>query len=182
MTKMVGVRLGLALAICSTGGAQQYVISTIADGGSIEGVQGLSTNLQGGPGRIAVDTGGNVFVAMPTDHVVLRFDAETGLLTRVAGNYMQGFSGDGGPATAAQLSLSFLSGIALDSADNLYIADSQNFRIRKVSANGVITTVAGNGSYTYSGDGGPASSKGTAVPVVISIGGVRSNTVTIAVQ
>jgi hypothetical protein len=74
-----------------------------------------------------------------------------GVITTVAGNGSQGYSGDNGPATAAQLNLA--PGIALDSAGDLYIADSGNQRIRKVSGR-VIANVAGNGTPGYSGDDG----------------------------
>ncbi len=74
---------------------------------------------------------------------VLRLGAATGALILVAGNGTTGFSGDNGPATSAQLWQP--AGVAVDSAGNLYIADTGNNRIRKVS-NGVITTVAGNGT------------------------------------
>jgi DNA-binding beta-propeller fold protein YncE len=77
------------------------------------------------------------------------------VISTVAGNGTQGFSGDNGPATSAQLNQP--AGIAVDSAGNLYIADEGNNRIRKVT-NGVITTVAGNGTRGFSGDGGPATS------------------------
>ena len=77
------------------------------------------------------------------------------MITTVAGNGTPGFSGDNGPATSAQLNDPY--GVAVDSAGNLYIADTDNNRIRKVS-NGVITTVAGNGTPGYSGDNGPATS------------------------
>ena len=73
----------------------------------------------------------------------------------MAGNGTAGYSGDNGPATSAQLNTPY--GVAVDAAGNLYIADTGNHRIRKVS-NGVITTVAGNGTPGYSGDNGPATS------------------------
>lgn len=76
------------------------------------------------------------------------------IITTVAGNGTQGFSGDGGPATSA--SLSGPVGVALDGAGNLYIADRINDRIRKVNPAGIISTVAGNGIRGFSGDGGPA--------------------------
>ena len=78
-----------------------------------------------------------------------------GTITTVAGNGEYGYSGDGGPATSA--SLYGPSGVAVDSAGNLYIADQGNNVIRKVSG-GTITTVAGNGIEGFSGDGGPATS------------------------
>ena len=79
----------------------------------------------------------------------------TGVITTVAGNGTAGYSGDGGPATAAKLA--YPSGVAVDAAGNLFIADTYNNRIREVNyATGVITTVAGIGALGYGGDGGPA--------------------------
>ena len=78
----------------------------------------------------------------------------TGVITTVAGNGIWGYAGDGGLATSAELSDP--SGVAVDAAGDLFIADSGNDRIREVNhATGVITTIAGNGSFGYSGDGGP---------------------------
>jgi hypothetical protein len=91
-----------------------------------------------------------------------------GVITTVAGNGSQGYSGDNGPATAAQLNLA--PGIALDSAGDLYIADSGNQRIRKVSG-GVIATVAGNGTPGYSGDNGPATEAEMYYPFAVFIDG-----------
>ena len=72
----------------------------------------------------------------------------------MAGNGLQGYSGDGGPAPSAQLN--YPEGVAVDAAGNLYIADTRNYCVRMVSPTGIITTVAGNGVAGYSGDGGPA--------------------------
>src|SRR5712692_4589120 len=90
----------------------------------------------------AVDAKGNVYFADQGNNMVMRV-APDGTLTVVAGNGTQGFSGDGGPATSA--ALNYPRGVAVDSANNLYIADSSNDRIRKMSG-GIITTVAGNGT------------------------------------
>jgi sugar lactone lactonase YvrE len=105
------------------------------------------------PSGVAVDSGGNLFIADTINFRIHRVDALSGLITTVAGNGTQGFSGDGGSATSA--SLARPSGITLDSGGNLFIADEGNHRIRRVGAlSGLITTVAGNGRFGFSGDGG----------------------------
>ena len=126
-----------SLASCSVFG-QTYTISTFAGGGLPVNTPGTSVYLGfNAPQFVAADQTGNLFFA--DQHVVLRLDAATGVLTLVAGNGREGFSGDVGPATSAQLS--FPSGVAVDSAGNLYLADTHNHRIRKVS-NGVITELS----------------------------------------
>ena len=114
---------------------------------------------------VAVDTQGNVYVADAGNNMVMRIAAD-GTLTVVAGNGIPGFSGDGGPATSA--SLSDPAGLAVDSTGNLYIADDLNNRVRKVSG-GVITTVAGNGTFGFSGDGGPATRGELAYPESVAV-------------
>ena len=130
---------------------QPYTIRTVA-GGSPPSVFAATPGV-GGAG-VAVDQAGNVFFVGSMNTAVWRLDASTSLLTRVAGNGMPGFGGDGGPAINAQM---VPAGIALDLAGNLYIADTPNNRVRKV-ANGMITTLAGNGSSGFGGDNGPAAS------------------------
>ena len=107
------------------------------------------------PSRLAVGPKNEVYFGDREANIVWRLDAD-GTLTVVAGNGLPGFSGDGGPATAA--SLNQPAGFAVDGQGNLYIADVRNSRIRKVDTNGIITTVAGTGQPGYSGDGGPAAS------------------------
>jgi sugar lactone lactonase YvrE len=134
---------------CSAFG-QSYTISTFA-GGERVNTAGTSTSVW--PRAIALDPAGNVFFVNQNvlpQNTVLRWDAVTGIVALVAGNGSAGFSGDNGPATSAQLSGP--DGLAVDSAGNLYIADTGNQRVRKVS-NGVIITVAGNGATGSSGEG-----------------------------
>ena len=106
------------------------------------------------PTGVAVDSAASVYIA-DSDHCRIREVSNASGTATVAGNGTCGFSGDNGPATSAELRNP--QGVALDSAGNLYIADTYNNAIREVS-NGVITTVAGNGTYGFSGDNGPASS------------------------
>ena len=90
---------------------------------------------------------------LPTYNDRIRKVDTSGIITTVAGDGVRDYSGDGGPATAA--SLNWPRDVAVDSAGNLYIADADNYRIRKVDTSGIITTVAGTGTYGFSGDGGP---------------------------
>jgi len=90
-----------------------------------------------------------------------------GLITTCAGNGGKGYSGDGGPATNATLENPY--GVAVDGAGNLFIADTQNQRVRKVNTNGIITTVAGNGRAVYSGDGGAATNAGLFFPYGVAV-------------
>jgi sugar lactone lactonase YvrE len=119
------------------------------------------------PSGVAVDAAGNIYIADTSNNRIRK--VSNGVITTVAGSETVGFighRGDGGPATAATLNQP--SGVALDSAANLYIADTVNQRIRKVS-NGVITTVAGNGALGFSGDNGPATSATLDYPEGIAV-------------
>jgi sugar lactone lactonase YvrE len=107
------------------------------------------------PAGVAVDSNGNVYIADQTNHRIRKIDAVTGLLTTIAGTGIGSFSGDNGPATSAQLF--YPTHVAVDPAGNVYIADSQNYRVRKISAStGIISTIAGTATQGYGGDGGPA--------------------------
>ena len=102
---------------------------------------------------IALDKTGNVYIARRDNNVISRVDLK-GNMTAYAGNGSAGFSGDGGDATEARLNVP--AGLAFDKKGNLYIADRNNHRIRKVDTRGKISTVAGTGTAGFSGDGGPA--------------------------
>jgi sugar lactone lactonase YvrE len=137
------------------------IITTVAGNGtsgfSGDGGPAISASLAL-PGRfqtsgVAVDASGNLFIADVGNNRVREVTAG-GIITTVAGNGTAGFSGDGGAATSA--SLSKPTSVAVDGSGNLFIADSGNNVIREVSASGIITTIAGNGSGGSSGDGGPA--------------------------
>ena len=137
------------------------VITTVAGDGArgFSGDGGPATHAQlDGPTGVAVDALGNIYIADGTKdgkNRIRRVASGTGVIETVAGNGLQGYSGDGGLATLAQFSS--LGGLATDASGNLYIADNFNNRVRMVSAaTGIITTVAGNGVAGFSGDGGLA--------------------------
>ncbi len=119
------------------------------------------------PYAVAVDAAGNVLIADTANYRVRKV-APSGLITTVAGNGRPGYSGDRGPATAA--SFDFISNLALDSAGNLYLCDTNNSAIRKVDTTGTITTVAGNGQPGFSGDGGPATQASLNAPFGVAVG------------
>ena len=132
------------------------IITTIAGDGTIgfSGDGGLATNAQlNSPWGVAVDKNGVIFIADTKNHRIRKI-SNNGIITTIAGNGIQGFSGDGGLATNAQLKSPY--GVAVDKNGVIFIADTHNDRIRKVTTNGVITTVAGNGNRGFSGDGGQA--------------------------
>jgi hypothetical protein len=131
------------------------VIMTVAGGGiNYPGNGGMATNASmNNPSGVAVDTCGNLFIADTSNDFVRKVGTD-GIITTVAGLGYPGYSGDGYAATNAGLNEPF--GISADSSGNLFIADTANNRVRVISANGTISTVAGNGLGGSSGDGGPA--------------------------
>jgi uncharacterized protein (TIGR03437 family) len=149
-------------------------ISTVAGGGTSSTLGGQATRtylpLVGG---LAVDSSNNVYVGTSTGSgasgQVVKI-APSGTVTAFAGNpsviYSPTNIGDGGPATGAFIALT---GLAADTAGNVYIADAGDNRVRKVSSNGIITTIAGTNASNYSGDGGPASSAGLSTPRSVAV-------------
>ena len=141
-------------------------ISTVAGGGlSDPGDGGPATDaLLPDPEQVIRDRSGNLYFS--AGHRIRRVST-LGIITTVAGTGTAGFSGDGGPATAAQIARPH--GLALDLNGNLYFGDCDNHRIRRVSQLGVITTVAGSGSVGYSGDGGPATAAEMSCPADVLV-------------
>lgn len=136
---------------------------SLGDGGSATAA-GLRLS---DPSGLAADGAGNVYIADRGNSRIRRV-ATDGIITTFAGNGTYGFSGDGGPADQAELHQP--QGIAADSQGNLYIADSGNHRIRKVTPNRIITTIAGNGSEGFSGDDGPALEAQLSYPSALAVG------------
>jgi hypothetical protein len=134
------------------------IISTIAGNGTpgYSGDGGLATEAQlYVPYGIVFDSNNNLYISEIGNNVIRKIDAN-GIISTIAGNGIQGYFGDGGLATDAQLNGPF--GITFDNNNNLYIGERYNNVIRKIDTNGIITTIAGNGTEGYSGDGGPATS------------------------
>lgn len=143
--------------------AQQFTINTVAGGTAPSSAASALQTSIGDPPRVAVDTAGNVYFG--SLHAVFKVD-RLGALTRVAGTGKAGNSGDGGTALAAQLN--FPDGIAVDSTGNLFVVDRAANVVRKI-AGSTITTVAGNGTAGFSGDGGPALNAQLNAPTGIAV-------------
>jgi sugar lactone lactonase YvrE len=184
--RVISSRLWLGIAIAtplwlSTGTAvaaaqaitRVAVINTVAGNGTAgySGDSGpaLSAELNS-PYGLATDGAGNLYIADPANNRVREVAIGTGIISTFAGNGTAGFSGDSGPATSAELQLP--AGVAVDTAGNLYIADKGNNVIRKVNASGTITTIAGNNSEGYSGDGGLATNASLYAPSGVAVDGL----------
>jgi sugar lactone lactonase YvrE len=118
------------------------------------------------PVGVAVDSSGNLFIADSGNHRIRKVNS-AGIISTVAGNGIAGFSGDGNPATSAQLNGP--TGVTVDSGGNLFIVDHRNNRIREVTSDGIIHTIAGTGTPGFSGDGGPATSAQLSAPMGMAV-------------
>lgn len=169
LTLTFSMTLVQAATITTVAGSGAFVAGgPVGDGGS-------AIAAQINPYGVALDSTGNLYIADHSQHRIRKV-TPGGVITTVAGNGSMGFSGDGGLATSAQLN--YPQGVMLDGAGNLYIADTNNHRIRKV-ANGIISTIAGNGAQdpvtpwgTYSGDGGLAVFAGLNFPKDLALDSV----------
>jgi sugar lactone lactonase YvrE len=146
------------------------IITTVAGKGNFgfsgDGGPAINAGLEG-PAGVALNSAGDMFIADTSSQRIRRVDHATQTITTVAGNGTQSFSGDGGPATSASLFNPFA--VEVDNAGNLLIADFGNQRLRKVDPSGVITTIAGNGNASFSGDGGSAASAGLSSPAGLAV-------------
>ena len=139
----------------------------VSSNGGYAGDGGAATNARlNAPYGLAMDKSGNLYIADQYSHVVRKIDTN-GVITTVAGNAVNGFAGDGGAATNA--SFSFPMDVKVDSAGNLYVADSRNNRIRRVDMNGIISTLAGTGTNANVGDGGPATNAALSNPTGLAL-------------
>ncbi|RZB33837.1 MAG: hypothetical protein SRB2_03673 [Desulfobacteraceae bacterium Eth-SRB2] len=146
------------------------IITTVAGNGiaGYSGDGGPATEARiWSPRDVAVDATGNLYIADDESNQCIRKVDTSGIITTVTGNGYPGYSGDGGPASEAQLN--YPQSVAVDAAGNLYIADADNIRIRNVDTSGIIGTVAGTGTWGYTGDGGPATEARLNVPYGVAV-------------
>ena len=120
-----------------------------------------------GSGGTAVDAAGNLYIGDSGHNVIREVSVADGTISIFAGTGVAGYSGDGGPATSAQLNSPDLG--TFDAAGNLYVADLYNNVIRKIATDGTISTVAGTGAYGHTGDGGPATSAELGFPYMVTV-------------
>ncbi len=146
--------------------AARGIITTFAGGGTslADGIPATNAALY--PNYMCIDASGNIYVTT-LNHKIRKIDAVTSLVSTIAGTGTRGFSGDGGPASTAMLNGP--RGICIDPTGNIYFVDDSNFRVRKISSTGIITTIAGNGLPGYGGDGGPATAARMAKSYAIGV-------------
>ncbi len=144
------------LLFCNTLNSFSQTLITFAGNGTqgFSGDGGIATNAQiFCPTNVTGDNKGNIYIADGNSSVIRKVDA-AGIISTIAGNNVPGYTGDGGPASAAQINDPY--SICFDNIGNMYFSDIGANVIRKIDLNGIITTIAGNGTAGFSGDGGPA--------------------------
>lgn len=168
-TLTVGLISSLILSETSRSAGIEAIIRTPAGSGfyGFSGDTGPAINARfSTPNGVAVDAKGNVYIADLYNDRIRKVDTN-GTITTFAGRFGGTFGGDGGPATDA--GLFDPAGVAVDSIGNVYIADMDNFRIRKVDTNGMITTVAGNGAFGFTGDNVLATQTALSSPTAVAV-------------
>jgi len=153
---LAGVASIFLAAWCQAQAPLGYTIATVAGNGTngYSGDDGPATGAQlYDPHGVALDKSGNLYIADQLNNRIRKV-SPAGTITTVAGKGTAGYSGDGSAGTSAELNKP--QGVAVDAAGNVYIADTDNHVVRKVALDGTISTLAGNGTRGYSGDGGPA--------------------------
>ncbi len=170
-----GTQLSMPVGVAAAADGSLYIADTynnrlrkVSPAGVISTVAGDGNGALNTPAGLAIDSAGNLYLADAGNQRVVKI-ATDGTIVTVAGNGSAGFAGDGGPAISAQLN--WPKDVALDAAGNLYIADTANNRVRKVSPSGAISTVAGNGSFSSAGDGGPATAAAFNTPSSVAVDG-----------
>ena len=165
LTRAVGILL--VLAAVGTAQARTFDFEVIAGGAVGDGGPATQANLNGVSG-LAFDAQGNLYISQGWGNRIRKVSAATGVITTIAGG-RTGFGGDGGPASAALINQP--RGLAFDAAGNLYFVDAGNVRVRRIATDGTISTVVGNGTRWYAGDGGPATEAGFAEPYDLAFDG-----------
>jgi uncharacterized protein YjdB len=150
---LVSTFLAMVLLLHSSNGSAQ-IITRFAGGGISLGDGGQATAaMLSRPAQIALDAAGNVYIADYNQHRIRKV-TPSGIITTIAGTGVAGYNGSGMPATMAQLYSP--AGVAVDTAGNIYFSELNGGRVRKILPTGMMYTIAGTGSYTYNGDGIPA--------------------------
>ena len=157
--------LVLVAVACVASSAATRTVTTVAGGYVGDGNAAISASLAL-PNAVARDTRGNIYVSDSTNCRIRKINS-AGRISTLAGTGICGYSGDGGAATSAMISNPY--GVALDRQGDLIIADGGNARIRKITPVGIITTIAGNGTSGYSGDGGPATQASLSGPLSVAL-------------
>jgi sugar lactone lactonase YvrE len=148
-----------------TSGTITTVVGTGTQGYNGDGIPATTAQLNN-PAAVALDGGGNLYIADTWNHRIRKIDT-SGTINTIAGTGFPGVLGDGGAATLAQVNQP--EGVGVDSSGNVYIADYGNSKIRKIDTSGIINTIAGTGSIGYSGDGGPATAASLNLPTGVAV-------------